>query len=157
MDTNLVDSPKADFILIPFLCQQEIADIVIRGTVSSDAVVGNVILLIGGKDLLSLQVLTLDLIEQICVAAVSDVVQDGLRCNGSLLVFEELRQRSCGEGRAHIRNHISDDAFQQVHVTDLVPLHNVLELDRVEQVMKVEFGSRSCGCGFYIRKYPFVG
>ena len=23
---------------------------------------------------------------------------------------------------------------------DLVPLHNVLELDRVEQVMKVEFG-----------------
>ena len=105
-----------------------------------DAVVGNVILLIGGKDLLSLQVLTLDLIEQICVAAVFDVVQDGLRCNGSLLVFEELPQRSCGEGRAHIRNHISDDAFQQVHVTDLVPLYNVLELDRVEQVMKVELG-----------------
>ena len=102
--------------------------------------VGNVILLIGGKDLLSLQVLPLDLIEQICVAAVSDVVQDGLRCNGSLLVFEELRQRSCGEGRTHICNYISDDTFQQVHVTDLVPLHNVLELDRVEQVMKVELG-----------------
>ena len=70
--------------------------------------------------------------------------QDGLQCNSSLLVFEELRQKSCGEGRAHIRNHISDDAFQQVHVTDLVPLHNVFELDRVEQVMKVELG-RSIG------------
>ena len=41
-------------------------------------------------------------LKQICVAAVFDVVQDGLRCNGSLLVFEELCQRSCGEGRAHI-------------------------------------------------------
>ena len=102
--------------------------------------VGNVILLIGGKDLFSLQVLTLDLIEQICITAVFDVVQDGLRCNGSLIFFEELRQRSCGEGRAHICNHISDDAFQQIHVTDLVPRNNVLELDRVEQVMKVEFG-----------------
>ena len=102
--------------------------------------VGNVILLIGGKDLLPLQVLTLDLIEQICVAAVFNVVQDGLRCNGSLLVFEELRQRSCGECRTHIRNHISDDAFQQVYVTDFVPRHNILKLDRVEQVMKVEFG-----------------
>ena len=71
---------------------------------------------------------------------VVDVFQDGLQCNSSLLVFEELRQKSCGEGRAHIRNHLSDDSFQQVHVTDLVPLHNVFELDRVEQVMKVELG-----------------
>lgn len=55
-----------------------------------DAVVGNVILLIGGKDLLSLQVLPLDLIEQICIAAVFDVVQDGLRCNGSLLVLRNF-------------------------------------------------------------------
>ena len=53
----------------------------------ADAVVGNVILLIGGKDLLALQVLTLDLIEQIGVAAVFDVVQDGLRRNGSLARF----------------------------------------------------------------------
>ena len=68
--------------------------------------------------------------------------QDGLQCNSSLLVFEELRQKSCGEGRAHIRNHISDDAFQQVHVTDLVPLHNVFELDRVEQIVKILLGRR---------------
>ena len=89
--------------------------------------VGNVILLIGGKDLFFLQVLTLDLIEQICIAAVFDVVQDGLRCNGSFLVFEEfspkkLRRRSY----LHLQSHKHDDAFQQVHVTDLVPLHNVL-------------------------------
>lgn len=63
-----------------------------------------------------------------------------LRRNGSLLVFEELRQRSSGEGRTYIRNHISDDAFQQVHVTDLVPFYNILELDRVEQIMKIQPG-----------------
>ena len=40
---------------------------------------------------------------------VVDVFQDGLRCNSSLLVFEELRQKSCGEGRAHIRNHRSEE------------------------------------------------
>ena len=53
----------------------------------ADAVVGNIILLFGGKDLFALQVLPLHLIEQICFAAVSDIVQNCFRGNGALLVF----------------------------------------------------------------------
>ena len=53
----------------------------------ADAVIGNIVLLIGGKNLFALQVLPLHLIEQICFAAVSDIVQNCFRGNGALLVF----------------------------------------------------------------------
>lgn len=43
-----------------------------------------------------------------------------------LLDFEELRQRSGREDRTHIGNHISDNALQQLHVTDLV-FYNILQ------------------------------
>ena len=66
---------------VPFLSQEEVADIPVFDPVSAhieliegnnvlreviaDAVVGNIILLIGGKDLFVLQVLPLYLIEQV--------------------------------------------------------------------------------------------
>ena len=57
----------------------------------ADAVIGNIILLIRGKYLLSLQILPLHLIEQVCLTA-----------------------------------------FQPINIPELIPLHDVLELDRVE-------------------------
>ena len=56
----------------------------------ADAMIGNIILLIGGKDLFALQILPLHLIEQVRLTAVSDVIQDRFRGNGALLVFQKL-------------------------------------------------------------------
>ena len=97
----------------------------------ADAVVGNIILLIGGKNLFTLQILPLHLIEQVCFAAVFDIIQDRLRGNGTLLVFQKLRKRGRRKGRTHIGDHIGNDPFQQVNIPDFIPLHDALELDRV--------------------------
>ena len=94
--------------------------------------IGNIILLVGGKDLFALQIFPLHLIEQIRLAAVFDIVQDCFRGNGALLIFQELRKRGRREGRSHIGNHIGNDSFQQVNIPDFIPLHDVLELNRVE-------------------------
>ena len=64
----------------------------------ADSVIGNIILLVGGKDLFALQVLPLHLIEQVRLAAVFDIVQNCFRGNGALLVFQELRKRGRREG-----------------------------------------------------------
>ena len=45
----------------------------------ADAVIGNIVLLIGGKDLFSLQIFPLHLIEQVRLAAVSDIVQNYMK------------------------------------------------------------------------------
>ncbi len=66
----------------------------------ADAMIGNIILLIGGKDLFALQILPLHVIEQVRLTAVSDVIQDRFRGNGALLVFQELRKRGRREGRS---------------------------------------------------------
>ena len=72
----------------------------------ADAVIGNIVLLIGGKDLFALQVLPLHLIEKVRLAAVFDIVQNCFRGDGALLVFQELRKRGRREGRSHIGDHI---------------------------------------------------
>lgn len=47
------------------------------------------VLLIRRKDLFALQIFPLHLIEQVCLAAVYDVVQNCFRGNGALPVFQE--------------------------------------------------------------------
>ena len=54
-----------------------------------DSVVGDVVFLVGCEDLFPLKVLPLHLVEQVGVAAIFDIVQDGLRRNSALLVFEK--------------------------------------------------------------------
>ena len=61
----------------------------------ADTMIGNIVLLIGGKDLFALQILPLHLIEEICLAAVFDIVQDRFRGNIALLIFQELCKRGC--------------------------------------------------------------
>ena len=56
----------------------------------ADAMIGNIILLIGREYLFALQILPFHLIEQVLFAAVSDIVQDCLRGDGALLVFQKL-------------------------------------------------------------------
>ena len=56
----------------------------------ANAVIGNIVLLIGGKDLFALQVLPLHLIEQVRLAAVFDIVQNCFRGDGALLVFRNF-------------------------------------------------------------------
>lgn len=51
------------------------------------AVIGNIILFVGGKELLALQILPLHLIEQIRLAAVYDIVQYRFRGDGAMLGF----------------------------------------------------------------------
>ena len=75
------------------------------------AVIGNIVLLIGGKDLFALQILPLHLIEQIRLAAVFDIVQNCFRGDGALLVFQKLCKRGRREGRSHIGDHIGNDPF----------------------------------------------
>ena len=104
--------------------------------------IGNIILLVGGKYLFALQVLPLHLIEKVRLAAVFDIVQDRFRGNGALLVFQELRKRGRRESRSHIGDHIGNDPFQQINIPDFIPLHDVLELDRVEQIVKILLGRR---------------
>ena len=104
--------------------------------------IGNIILLVGGKDLFALQVLPLHLIEKVRLAAVFDIVQDRFRGNGALLIFQELRKRGRREGRSHIGNHIGNDPFQQIYIPDFISLHDVLELDRVKQIVKILLGRR---------------
>ena len=106
--------------------------------------IGNIVLLIGGKDLFALQVLPLHLIEKVRLAAVFDIVQNCFRGNGALLVFQELRKRGRREGRSHIGDHIGNDSFQQINIPDLIPLHDVFELDRIEQIMKILLGRSIC-------------
>ena len=110
----------------------------------ADAVIGNIILLIGGKYLLSLQIFPLHLIEQISLAAVSDIVQNRLRGNSALFVFQKLRKRDRRESHTHIGNHIGNDPFKQVNIPDFIPLYDVLELDRVKQVVKILLGRSIC-------------
>ena len=56
----------------------------------ADAMIGNIILLVGRKDLFALQVLPFHLIEQVRLTAVSDIVQNRFRGNGALLVFRNF-------------------------------------------------------------------
>lgn len=93
----------------------------------ADAVVGNVILLICGKDLLALQVLPLDLIEQIGVAAVFEIVQDRLRRDIPLLVLQKTGERGRGERRADIRHDVGKNALKQVDIADHIALDDILE------------------------------
>ena len=102
-----------------------------------DAVVGDVVLLVGGEDLLALEILPLDLEQQEGVGAETQVVQNRLRGHGALLAAEELDQRAGGEGGAHIGHHIGDDPLQQIHIPHLVPLDDVLELDGVKEVGQI--------------------
>ena len=104
--------------------------------------IGNIILLVGRKDLFALQVLPFHLIEQVRLTAVSDIVQNRFRGNGALLVFQKLCKRGRREGRSHIGDHIGNDPFQQIYIPDFIPLHDVLELDRVEQIVKILLGRR---------------
>ena len=67
----------------------------------ADAMIGNIILLIGGKDLFALQVLPLHLIEKVRLAAVFDIVQNCFRGNGALFVFQELCKRGRRESRGY--------------------------------------------------------
>ena len=108
----------------------------------ADAVIGNIVLLIGGKDLFALQIFPLHLIEQVRLAAVFDIVQNRFWGDGALLVFQELCKRGRREGRSHIGDHIGNDPFQQIYIPDFIPLHDVLELDRVEQIVKILLGRR---------------
>lgn len=41
--------------------------------------------------------------KQLFVTAIFDVVQDGFRSNGSILILEELRQSGCWQGTAFRR------------------------------------------------------
>ena len=102
-----------------------------------DAVVSDVVFLVGGEDLLALEVLPLDLEQEVCVGAEPQVVQNGFCGNGALFVAEELDQRAGGEGGAHIGHHIGDDPLQQIHIPHLVPLDDILELDGVEEVGQI--------------------
>ena len=104
--------------------------------------IGNIILLIGGKELFSLQIFPLHLIEQVRLAAVFDIVQNCFRSNGALLIFQELRKRGRGEGRSHIGDHIGNDPLQQIYIPDFIPFYDILELDRVEQIVKILLGRR---------------
>ena len=98
--------------------------------------------LIGRKYLFALQIFPLHLIEQVCFAAVFDIVQNRFRGNGALFVFQELCKRGRRESRSHIGDHIGNDPFQQIYIPDFIPLHDVLELDRVEQIVKILLGRR---------------
>ena len=102
-----------------------------------DAVVSDVVFLVGGEDLLALEILPLDLEQEKGVGAEPQVVQNGFRGHGALFVAEEFDQRAGGEGGAHIGHHIGDDPLQQVHIPHLVPLDDILELDGVEEVGQI--------------------
>ena len=52
--------------------------------------VGDVVFLVGGEDLLALEFLTLDLEQEESIGAEPQVVQNGLRGPGALLVAEEF-------------------------------------------------------------------
>lgn len=41
--------------------------------------------------------------KQLFVTAIFDVIQDGFRRNGSILILEELRQSGCWQGTAYRR------------------------------------------------------
>lgn len=98
----------------------------------ADAVISNIILLVGSEDLLALQIFSLHLIKQISLAAVFDIVQDRFWGDGALLAFQKLCKRSCGEGCTDIGDHISNNSLQQIDIPDFISLHDVLELDGVE-------------------------
>lgn len=104
--------------------------------------VGNVILLVGSKNLLAVQVLPFDLIEQIGLAAVFDIVENRFRGHGALFALEEFCQRGRGERIAHIRHDVGDDPGQQVHIPDFVSLHDILELNGIEEVLEILFRGR---------------
>ena len=74
--------------------------------------VGDVIFLVGGENLFPLQILALDLIEEVCVRAILEVIQDCFRRDGATLLFEKLGKRIRGEGRSDVGNHIGNDAFE---------------------------------------------
>ena len=64
--------------------------------------ISNIVFLVGGENLFSLQILPLDLIEQICLTAVSDIIQNCLGSDRAMFVFEKSDQRGCGKNRARV-------------------------------------------------------
>ena len=56
----------------------------------TNSVIGDVVLFVGRKKLFSLKILTLDLIEQISIAAIFDVIQDRFRSDRALLAFRNF-------------------------------------------------------------------
>ena len=59
-----------------------------------------------------------------------------------MLVFQKLCKRGRREGRSHIGDHIGNDPLQQISIPDFIPFHDVLKLDRVEQIVKILLGRR---------------
>ena len=95
----------------------------------ADAVIGNIVLLIGGKDLFALQVLSLHLIEKVRLAAVFDIVQNCFRGDGALLVFQELRKRGRREGRSHIGDHIISSVPRKGRMRLIYSSRLIIKLD----------------------------
>ena len=103
----------------------------------TDAVVGDVVFLVGGEDLLALEILPLDLEQQECIGTEPQVVENRFCRHGALFVAEEFDQRTGGEGGAHIGHHIGDDPLQQIHIPHIAPLDNVFALDGVKEVRQI--------------------
>ena len=56
----------------------------------TNTVICDIILFISGKNLFTLQLLSLYLIEQVGITTISNIVQDGFRSNRALLAFKEF-------------------------------------------------------------------
>lgn len=102
-----------------------------------DAVVGNVKFLVDCQYLLALQILPLHLIEEECVRAGADIVQNRFRGDRTAFALQELGDSRGRKSGADICRDVGYDALQHVYVADGVELDLVFELHGIEEVVEV--------------------
>ena len=101
------------------------------------AVIGNIILFVGGKYLLAVKILPPDLIEQIGIAAIFYVVKYCFGRDCALLIFQIFCKRRCGKGVAHVCHNICRYALKQIHIAYFIARYNILQLNRIEKVLQI--------------------
>ena len=93
--------------------------------------IGDIVLLVDRQQLLTLQILPWNAIDKKCVLTVFQVVKNGIRRDDAVLTLEVFCYRRRGECRSGILEDVGDNAFQQINIPDLVPLHDIFQYDRV--------------------------
>lgn len=99
--------------------------------------VRDIVFFVGGQYLLTMQILTFNLVKEICVTTITYIIKDRFYRNSPMFVFEKFDQGGCGENGAHVSSHICDDTLQKINIANLVSLYNILELYRVKQICEI--------------------
>lgn len=90
-----------------------------------DAMIGNVIFLIGRENLLSCEVMSLGLIEKAGVHAVTEIVQNGFWRDIPPFTFQKFGDGTCGKCSTDVSDDISENPLEKIRIADFISFDNI--------------------------------